>query len=213
MNSKTLYAPALATALMVLLATSSWAGGSSMQTVNLKDLKDGETKVVGEGDGKVTATRHGDGVHLVIEGKDGTKKELDVDVAGSDTAVVKVDGGEGHRKIMIRSVGEGTEDRNAFVFASGDGDDAGLFAMDTSGEGFSWVEDGSDAGVHVVTIGADDKQTLRCPEGDTIMRVDKDEANATYLCPKHNKVLEKVEGHGAGMRTVIVKEIEKKEEK
>lgn len=35
--------------------------------------------------------------------------------------------------------------------------------------------------------------TLRCPEGDTRMHVDEDEADEVFLCPKHSVPLEKVE--------------------
>lgn len=34
---------------------------------------------------------------------------------------------------------------------------------------------------------------LRCPEGDTTMVVDKDEADDVFLCPKHSQPLEKVD--------------------
>ena len=48
----------------------------------------------------------------------------------------------------------------------------------------------------MVFISTDDKITLRCPEGDTTMRVEKTEAEDVFLCPKHSVPLEKVKTKG-----------------
>lgn len=40
----------------------------------------------------------------------------------------------------------------------------------------------------------DGKVTLRCPEGDTTMRVQAEEAEDVFLCPKHSTPLEKAKG-------------------
>jgi hypothetical protein len=48
----------------------------------------------------------------------------------------------------------------------------------------------------MVFIAKDDKVSLRCPEGDTTMRVDKSEAEDVFLCPKHSVPLEQVKSKG-----------------
>ena len=63
------------------------------------------------------------------------------------------------------------------------------------GEGGNWV--GDHAKGDVVFIAADDKISLRCPEGDTTMRVEKTEGDAVFLCPKHSVPLEKVKTKGS----------------
>jgi len=37
---------------------------------------------------------------------------------------------------------------------------------------------------------------LRCPEGDTTMRVKKEEVDEVFLCPKHSLPLEKAPSKG-----------------
>jgi hypothetical protein len=49
---------------------------------------------------------------------------------------------------------------------------------------------------------SDGRVALACPEGDTTMRVDKEEAEDVFLCPKHSVPLERVE-HGHGIHRVI----------
>ena len=58
-------------------------------------------------------------------------------------------------------------------------------------EPFHWVsEDGSDAIAEMEFFGGN---RLRCPEGDTTMRLDDEEDAGPYYCPRHNLELEKVE--------------------
>jgi hypothetical protein len=38
----------------------------------------------------------------------------------------------------------------------------------------------------------DGKTVLRCPEGDATVRVDEEEADDTFLCPKHSVPMEQV---------------------
>lgn len=64
--------------------------------------------------------------------------------------------------------------------------------MELDGEG-NVVMLSKDAGAFAFTLlGDDDAVVLRCPEGDTTMRVDREEAGQTWLCPKHSVPLEKV---------------------
>jgi hypothetical protein len=77
------------------------------------------------------------------------------------------------------------------------------------GEGGSWVGDHAEG--NVVFITRDDKVSLRCPEGDTTMRVEKNEADDVFLCPKHSVPLEKVPSKGA-VREIKVRTKEKPHE-
>ena len=54
-------------------------------------------------------------------------------------------------------------------------------------------------------VGDGEEVVLRCPEGDTTMRVDLDEADETYLCPKHSLPLEKLATAGKPHRVKIIK--------
>jgi hypothetical protein len=56
----------------------------------------------------------------------------------------------------------------------------------------------------LVFIGESDKAVLSCPEGDTTMRVDREEADDVFLCPKHSVPLEK-QKTGHTMRRIEVK--------
>jgi hypothetical protein len=80
--------------------------------------------------------------------------------------------GEGHTVIELQTDGEHDGD---FIVV---------------GEGGNWVDDHGKG--NVVFIG-DNKISLRCPEGDTTMRVEKAEVEDVFLCPKHSVPLEKVE--------------------
>jgi hypothetical protein len=77
------------------------------------------------------------------------------------------------------------------------------------GEGGNWV--GDHAKGDMVFISADDKTSLRCPEGDTTMRVEKSEAEDVFLCPKHSVPLEKVKTKG-GFHEIKVRTKEKPKE-
>jgi len=67
------------------------------------------------------------------------------------------------------------------------------------------VLSGADDAHGFVVIGADDAVMLRCPEGDTTMRVALDEANETYLCPRHSVPLEKVDTAGKPHRIKVIR--------
>ena len=58
----------------------------------------------------------------------------------------------------------------------------------------------------IMVITAGDQVTLRCPEGDTTMAVARDEADETYLCPKHSLVMEKAAA-GSGARTIQIRKV------
>jgi hypothetical protein len=68
------------------------------------------------------------------------------------------------------------------------------FVIETLGEGHGAGEDVivMSAGGNMMFFG-DGKISLSCPEGDTTMRVSKEEVDDVFLCPKHSLPLEKQE--------------------
>jgi hypothetical protein len=83
--------------------------------------------------------------------------------------------------IQHLSLGEGPG--HATIVIERDGD-AGAMTQDV----FLMAEPGSGE----VMIIKDDKATLRCPEGDVTMRVEREEKQDVFLCPKHSVPLEPV---------------------
>ena len=150
----------------------------------------------GEQDHDVLVRRFGDG-----DDDDGKRVIVTTEVDG-----------EGGKKVIEKKVrvivgdGEGGDvtwfgDDGHKVILGGDGDHHAVFVHEDDGAPLRF-ETITDDGAHVVFVGreADDKVMLRCPEGDTHMRVDQTEADVRYECPKHGQVLEQVEsGHGRHM--------------
>jgi len=63
-----------------------------------------------------------------------------------------------------------------------------------------------DGGTRRIVVRSGSQASLRCPEGDVTMVVDRDEADETYLCPKHAVPLERSGGHGAHRILIETKE-------
>ena len=80
----------------------------------------------------------------------------------------------------------------------GDDDCEGVAVVDVDvevlgGDAHGWVH--ADKGVRgLKMLGDGDEVLLRCPERDTTMHVALDEADDTFLCPKHSVPLEKARG-------------------
>jgi hypothetical protein len=119
-----------------------------------------------------------------------------------DVGNVLAELGEGH-SVMVRTLvtcdGEGECAENT-VHAGGEptmirvetvAEGAAGSDLVVIGEGGSWV--GDDARANVIMLGGDDSVTLRCPEGDATIRVDAEEADDVFLCPKHSKPMTKVD--------------------
>ena len=88
----------------------------------------------------------------------------------------------GPSRIVIRRIGgDGAEEDNVFVTR-----------MDVS----------SVSAMHQVLALHGDSVMLRCSEGDATIMVEKDEADDTFLCPKHSTPMEQVKGHSSGVRVI-----------
>ena len=117
--------------------------------------------------------------------------------------------GDGSHTIVIRKTvecddeGNCSEFEDASEFGEAHGHATIRLESASAGVGESVVivgEGGHRVGEHakgnVFFISEDSKVSLRCPEGDTTMRVEKEEAEDVFLCPKHSLPLEKVETKG-----------------
>jgi len=211
----------LASAMITILtsvvspAVVSIVGDEAAEIVDLSSLSDGETRTFGSGEHVITATRNGESIAIALPaGEDGRVKTIDCRLGGpggcfafttGDAAGVKViavdgQGGDSvRRKVEIVRIGgdEGTafSDHEAQVLVlKGDGD------VDAQWE--SLIDLGGAHGQVVRLHG--DERILRCPEGDTTMRLDEDDT-ATYSCPRHDVALEPLEVRGGGVHKIVIR--------
>jgi hypothetical protein len=179
---------------------------------DLKDLKEGETRTLSEGDTKVTATRKGDTVHLVVVDKDGKEHAMEIGATGK-AVLMSMEGGKDMAKVIVSREDDGEEQKKVMVIATGAGHPGELTMLDVgddaAGGAMVWHTEGGE----VIKID-DDAVFLRCPQGDTTMQLAKDDAKGTFYCPKHNVVLEEQKGKGAFcFKTKVIKKEIVEEEK
>ncbi len=204
--------------------------------LDVSELTDGETRILGEGEKQVSISRSGDEVTIrrtqpvedadvinivcriasdscrVLTFDDDPERVLIVvqktrecinGVGDCDNIEIGAFGsGDGQKRILIRKTidcdGEGEgECRDFSVIRHGAHHGANI-VVDTLGDGDATLEEimvlSADGAGNVMFFGKDNV-TLRCPEGDTTMHVEKDEADDVFLCPRHSQPLEKVEMH------------------
>lgn len=201
--------------------------------LDLADLADGETRVIGVGPKQVTVSRSGDEATVtrpanaddaelsitcrlstdscsVLTFDDDPEKvmivikktrECEHGVGDCEMDVVAMDElGEGMNRIVVTKTvecdedGDCTEAADVTELLHGG---HGMFHVKTAGPGSEdVVVIGEHGGGHPVMILEESgKTTLRCPEGDTKMHVDPEEADDVFLCPKHSVPLEKQKSH------------------
>lgn len=117
---------------------------------------------------------------------------MDVGVFGDDVHTIMIRktvecDDEGNCTEDVSHMGHPHAEGHAVIEMITDGEHGGEVVV--IGEGGNWV--GDHAMGNMIFISKDDKVTLRCPEGDTTMRVEKTEADDVFLCPKHSVPLEK----------------------
>jgi hypothetical protein len=180
--------------------------GDDAGVIDLSDLRDGETRTFGSGEHAIDVTREGDVIRITLPRGDGDDaKVIDCKLGGSGgcyafstdhtvgVKMIVVDGdddGAIKRKIEVIKIGE--DGGNVFHHR-----DANVLAWSTAGDGDLDVL----AAAHVLHLG-DGKRVLRCPEGDTTMRLEKDD-DRTFYCPQHNVELDEVEIERIMKRIVI----------
>lgn len=184
------------------------AGAAIAKTYDLAEIKDGETKELGDGDHKVTATRTGDSVKVSIKGKEGEDKTFSFDVGDGASTVLAIAGDEPgcHKYTFESESGDGTK-RDVKVIALASGKGRGEHCMFMGEDGVMLEGPGHHAVKIVKHI---DGRMLRCPEGDATMTVEESDSGA-YYCPKHNVVLEEVKGERM-MKTIVVTDEETEKE-
>lgn len=91
--------------------------------------------------------------------------------------------GEGDADILVESLGgDGTD----VAWVTSDGADANAILERLHAHGGH-----GEHAPKVLRLGSSNKTRLRCPEGDASLTVDKDEADDTFYCPKHEIALER----------------------
>jgi hypothetical protein len=189
------------------------------ETFDLAELRDGETRTFGDGDKQVTVTRAGD---IVTIERDDTDEKSKLEIlcnTGSDSCkVVTFDDDPEKVMIMVQKTREcvnGVGDCNDVDIAIGGLGDFGGGAhhaiirtvkCDDAGEceeleeivGGPEVIAIGEGGPHrkMMIVHADehgDQVLLRCPEGDSRIHVGQEEADDTFLCPKHSVPMVKAE--------------------
>jgi hypothetical protein len=201
---------------------------------DLSDLADGETRTFGDGEKTITATREGDTVTIDREAE-GDERPLKIkcDVEKDSCEVMTFDGEPGKVMIMVKKTREcvhGEDDCEAVVdvtmddFELGEGTHAIIRKIHCDEEGdcekFEDVHGVGEIEIHadvhhgghgnVMIFKTDEmignKVSLRCPEGDATIMVDKEEADDTFLCPKHSVPMEK------GAEKMFIKKIRLEED-
>jgi len=195
---------------------------------DLADLSDGETRIFGQGAKQLTATRSGDEVVLNRPAR-GDESEVRVTCRLSSDSCSVVTFADEPEKVMLivqktrECSGDDAECEADLDILSGvGGSDAHVFLRKVECDGANCRESEEEldglAGVaghgtvKVVRTGApgevmiverESRVSLRCPQGDTTMRVEGDDADKTYLCPKHSLPLEKAKAPVAGTVRVV----------
>jgi len=165
-------------------------------------------------DGKALLATHGTDKILHVDGEPGQTMvmvrkhrtcEGDDEDCAQLTADVMVEEGSPHvlvRKV-VRCDGDGNCEESetashsalAEAFVTVTADDAGSMKQ------MIFVGDGGEG--HAVMVRAEGKVALQCPEGDTTMLVDEENADRVYYCPEHNVPLEKSSAK-SGVRTIRI---------
>ena len=199
---------AAALSLSVLVAAPT-ASKQKLEKVDLSQMKDGETRTLGQGDHVLTATRKGDVITINFGDEDGGKRSIKCNV-GKDSCYAMTSSGDGMSKMIVVNksgksdkdlpviVHSGDDDGTNFVFATSEGGDDAEIIVDAVGDGMSWVSADDDEAHHAMKMFHlnDGGTVLQCPEGDATLTLKKgEESTGPYFCPKHNLKMEKSKAH------------------
>lgn len=98
------------TALTLGVALAAFAFDGDTEELHLSDLEDGETRIFGEGEHEISATRDGDVVTVSMPGVDDeAMHEISVDLSEDDGHIVVLEG-EHKNAIWVKAGGELGED-------------------------------------------------------------------------------------------------------
>jgi hypothetical protein len=187
----------------------------TMQTIDLEELADGESRELAAGEHLVTVTRHGDRLEVLLDGKELGAPELGDDELKKMVWVGKDDGaapterrvvvikeaagseGEEMRTVVIRTRGgAGDEEVEVDVEALAGGEWSELDAA-AHGKGtmiFTSAEPGSEPVVVMEPGRCPGMVRYRCEATGSELLVDKNQATAeSYVCPATGCVMTRVE--------------------
>jgi hypothetical protein len=156
--------------------------------------------------------------HMIMIKKTATCEGGEGDCLQIMTEIGAIDGGEHDVMVMSVTCDPSEEDCVHSIHPNGAGSFGHHAVVDVYTDDGAMVDvmktivvDGEgENGPRVMVFSAGDKVTLRCPEGDATITVDKDEADETFLCPKHSVPLEKTELRG-GAKTIKIRKVGVKE--
>jgi hypothetical protein len=182
---------------------------------DLSDLADGEERTFGSGDKRITVARKGNQIIITHGGEKQIKTVCTVD--RDECKILTFDGDPERIGLIIKKVGglgDGEDcDHDLATLDLHDGDGKIMVVKTVGcggGEGpHSVIRIDGDEAIssgfvksfvlggegHRLILGTEGGGVmLRCPEGDTTMHVEEEDADQVFLCPMHSVPLEKVEG-------------------
>ena len=192
-------------------------GDEDGERFDLADLRDGETRLFGRGDKQLTARRSGDEVVLSRPARgDDSELRIVCRLSSDQCSVVTFEDEPEKVLLMVEKHREcagdpadceGPFDVDVLSGAGEPGRHVVIRRVECSGDDCDELEDvaAGTAAPHSIKIlrsGDPDQVALRCPKGDTTMRVARADAEKTYLCPQHSLPLEKARTHGAAVRVI-----------
>ncbi len=194
--------------------------GENGESFDLAELVDGENRTFGEGPKQITVTRVGDVVTIVRDESDANAKlEILCDTGRDTCKVITFDDDPEKVMIMVKKTRECVNgigdcgDIDIAIDHIGEGGHAVIRTVKCGDAGdcrhFEKVVGGSELMAitdfegephrKMMIIHSDemhsDSVLLRCPEGDSKIHVDKEEAEDTFLCPKHSVAMVKQDGN------------------
>ena len=192
--------------------------GDNGESFDLAELADGETRTFGEGEKQVTVTRVGSVVTIARdESAEKSKLEIQCDTGRDTCKVITFEDDPEKVMIMVKKTRECVNDvgdcHNVDVTLDqiGEGSHAIIRTVKCDDAGdcrhTEKVVGGSELiAIHEIEGGPhrkmmivhsdemdSDSVLLRCPEGDSRIHVDQEEAEDTFLCPKHSVPMVKAE--------------------
>ena len=174
---------------------------------DLADLYDGETRHFGDADRQVKVTRTGDVVVMSFSDPDGGDKEFTCELETDNCYIITNDEDDSAKIMIMKSRHiEGAADHEILVMAaegamdhvSAEGKQVFISTGDAPLHWVQELEDGEGGHRKIIRVGIgieDEGTLLRCPEGDSTLRLEEGEGTDGYYCPKHKVLLEVVKTH------------------
>lgn len=185
----------------------------AVETVELEDLADGETRELAAGDHRVAVTRTGDRLSVLLDGK-----ELMADLPGADgleTMLWVEDGEAGVEKVVVMKGADagsselrtftvrtrtegGSEEIDVEVEAIAEGDSAALEQLHASRHEGTMIFTSAEPGAHPIVVAGPGVRAgmvrYRCAETGSELLVPEDAAlSDSYVCPATGCVMARVD--------------------